>query len=212
MLGDGIIPAAGAGSYDAPSAELEVLLVPETAQVIADLAGDLFGVMAVVTDMEGRPLTGVANPCGYFAALQDAPGAVAQCVEGWRLLAAEIDMEPRFIPSHLGFLCARTFIRVENELVGMLIVGGVTPPAWPPGADAQLAIAADLEIDASRVTAHIAETFSIDEAHQRWILSLLPRFSDLISRLATARSQLLSKFDQIAALAGAATSPQRSPK
>ena len=36
----------------------------------------------------------------------------------------------------------------------------------------------------------------------QWVLSLLPRISDLISLLAAARSQLLAKLDAIALLAG----------
>ena len=205
VLGDSVaIP--GVAEAAAPTGDLHVLLVPEAAQAVADLAADLFGVMAVVTDMEGHTLTAVANPCGYFEAIQQAPGAVAHCVEGWRQLGAEIDLEPKFIRSHLGFLCARTFIRVGTDLVGMLIVGGVTPKNWPPDELTQRAIADDLGIHPAIIAAHIEETFYLDDAHQTWVLGLLPRFSDLISRLATARSQLMSKLEAIAALASGATS------
>jgi excisionase family DNA binding protein len=208
FLGDPSMPVE-AHAAPAPR-DLAALLPSEAAQAIADLAADLFGVMAVVTDMAGRTLTTVANPCGYFDAVREQPGAVDQCVEGWRRLGAEVELEPRFIPSHLGFMCARTFIRVGSELVGMLIVGGVTPAVWPPDAAEQDRIAHDLGVDAELIHAHIEETFYLDAAHQQWVLSLLPRFSDLISRLATARSQLMSKLDAIAVLAGAATSPTRS--
>ena len=206
FLGDDVVPAAASEGASRPSAELATLLVPEAAQAIADLAADLFGVMAVVTDMEGRALTSVANPCGYFDAVANVPGALAQCIEGWRRLASEVDLEPKFIPSHLGFLCARTFIRVGNDLVGMLIVGGVTPKGWPPSPDEQAAIAAELGIDGAIVAAHIDETYYLDDAHQQWVLGLLPRLSDIISRLATARAQLVSKLDAIAVLAGGALS------
>ncbi len=204
ILGDGVVPTAVPETSPPPSADLAALLVPEAAQAIADLAADLFGVMAVVTDMEGRPLTTVANPCGYFDAVAQTPGAVAECIEGWRRLGTEIDLEPKFIPSHLGFLCARTFIRVGNDLVGMLIVGGVTPKGWPPSDEEQTRIAAELGIDAAVIRSHIDETYYLDDAHRQWALGLLPRFSDIISRLATARAQLLSKLDAIAVLAGGA--------
>lgn len=208
VIGDGVTvspPPEGE-----PTGTLEALLVPEAAQAVADLAADLFGVMAVVTDMEGTTLTDVANPCGFFDAVREEPAAVDQCIEGWRLLGAEIDIEPKFIPSHLGFLCARTFIRVGSKLVGMLIVGGVTPAHWPPDDDEQSRIAAHLGVDVDVIAAHIEETYFLDEAHKSWVLGMLPRFGDLISRLATARSQLLSKLDAIAVLAGGANSSQRS--
>jgi excisionase family DNA binding protein len=164
--------------------DLSQLLVPRAAQSIADLLGDLFGVMAVVTDMGGRPLTSVANPCGFYATIGDRPEAIEACLDGWRRLSHDPELIPRFVPSHMGFLCARTFIRVGSQLVGMVIVGGVTPDVWPPSSEL---------VEASA-----------------WILGLLPRVGDLISQLASARSQLLSKLDAIAALAGPAASLQGS--
>ncbi|HSF86976.1 MAG TPA: PocR ligand-binding domain-containing protein [Acidimicrobiia bacterium] len=209
-LGSVLTEEPGAHRVTTTDAGLASLLVPEAAQAVADLAADLFGVMAVVTDISGNPLTDIANPCGYFAAIHDEPNAVAGCIAGWRQLADEVDLKPRFMASHLGFLCARTFIRVGPELVGMLIVGGVTPRAWPPN-DGELAhIASELNLPVGVLAEHVEETYYLDQAHQQWVLRLLPRFSDLISQLATARSQLLSKLDAIAVLAGAATSTQRS--
>ncbi len=210
VLGNGVVSHAATREVDPRPTDLAALLAPEAAQAIADLAADLFGVMAIVTDIDGNPLTDVANPCGYFAAIHDQPGAVSGCIDGWRQLADEIDIEPRFMPSQLGFLCARTFIRVGSELVGMLIVGGVTPGSWPPEPQFLEKLAGELELPVSLLVDHVDETYYLDAAHQQWVVGLLPRFSDLISRLATARSQLLSKLDAIAALAGAATSTQRS--
>jgi len=192
------------------AATLAELLDGEPAQVIADLVADIFGVMAVITDIDGNPLTEVANPCGYFAAIQSSPQSVHACIDGWRQLAEQIDMEPRFVPSHLGFLCARTFIRVGSELVGMVIVGGITPEMWPPG-DAEIAgIATALDIGEDTLRHHVDEVYWIDQSHRHWILRILPRVSDLISRLADARSQLVSRLDAIASLAGPSVHDQRS--
>lgn len=210
MLGDRAATAPSPPTGGRPATGLASILAPEAAQAVADLAADLFGVMAVVTNIDGKPLTAVANPCGFFATIHDQPGAVAHCIDGWRQLADEVDIEPRFMPSHLGFLCARAFIRVGPELVGMLIVGGVTPKQWPPPTERLEHIAEELELSPDLLTRHVDEVYFLDEAHQQWVLRLLPRFGDLISRLATARSQLLSKLDAIAALAGTATSNLRS--
>ena len=183
-------------------AHLRDLLVPEAAQAVTDLVADLFGVMAVLTDMDGNPLTTVANSCGFFDVVQHQPGAVERCTAGWKELGEDVGLEPRFMPSHLGFLCARTFIRVGTELVGMLIVGGVTPAAWPPPAEQLAASAAELDVAVEVLADHAEETYYLDDAHQQWVLRMLPRISDLISRLAAARSQLLDKLDAIAVLAG----------
>jgi excisionase family DNA binding protein len=202
LLGEGGNVLAQHSSQSNTSYNLHDLLVPEAAQAIADLVGDLFGVMAVVTDMSGVALTTVANPCGYFEAIQSQPGATDRCVEGWRRLGNESDLEPRFMPAHLGFLCARTFIREGNELVGMVIVGGITPAEGHLDRAALEPIATEHDISLSVLVAHAAETFDVDPDQQQWILKMLPRISDLISRLASVRSQLLAKLDAVAAFAG----------
>jgi excisionase family DNA binding protein len=188
-----------------PAAVLDTVLPADTAQAVADLAADLFGVMAVVTDMRGKALTSVANPCGYFSAVFDSVYTADRCSDGWRRLGEEIDLEPHFVPSHLGFLCARSFIRIDATLAGMVIVGGVAPEVWPPGDDDIAAISAETGVDAEVIRTHIKQVYWIDTPHQDWIVRNLSRFSDLISHLADGRRRLLTRLDQIAALAGAAS-------
>jgi excisionase family DNA binding protein len=182
---------------------LESALPADTAEALAELAADLFGVMAVVTDMAGNALTPVANPCGYFSAVYEGVYTADRCAEGWRRLGEEIDLEPRFLPSHLGFLCARSFIRLGSSLVGMVIVGGVAPEQWPPAEDELRAVAAETGVPLEAIRAHVDEVFWIDTPHQDWIVRNLSRVSDLISHLAESRSRLMTKLEKIAALAGA---------
>ncbi len=205
LLGGAAVPSPL--SVAAPPAGHEIALeqaVPvETAQALADLAADLFGVMAVVTDMAGNALTPVANPCGYFSAVFEGLYTPDRCAEGWRRLGEEIDLEPRFLTSHLGFLCARSFIRLGSSLVGMVIVGGVAPAQWPPSDEEILEVAAETGVAEAAIRAHINEVYWIDTAHQDWIVRNLSRVSDLISHLAESRSRLMARLEKIAALAGA---------
>ena len=184
---------------------LERLIPTDTAQAIADLAADLFGVMAVVTDMAGHALTTVANPCGYFKAIYDSVDAPDRCSAGWRRLGEQIDLEPHFVQSHLGVLCARSFIRTGSTLSGMVIVGGVAPQVWPPSHDELARIADDTATPLATVAGHAMEVYWIDRPHQDWIARNLSQFSDLISRLADDHSQLVNKLESIAAIAGTAT-------
>jgi len=180
---------------------LEIALPANTAQALADLAADLFGVMAVVTDIRGNALTSVANPCGYFSAVFEGVYTADRCVEGWRRLGEEIDLEPHFVPSHLGFLCARSFIRHGSSLVGMVIVGGVAREDWPPS-DAEIAsVAVATGVPANTIRDHINEVYWLDRAHQEWIVRNLSGVSDLISLMADDRGRMMAKFERIAALA-----------
>lgn len=45
----------------------------DAASTAVEVAAELLGVMMVVTDMHGRPVTDVANQCSWFAARSDSP-------------------------------------------------------------------------------------------------------------------------------------------
>lgn len=182
--------------------ELEGILSAKTLQALADLLGETMGAMVVVTAMDGRPLTEVANPCGLFRAVEGVPGTLGRCIEGWRQFGEDVDLTPRFMPSHLGFLCARGFIRVGSELTGMVIVGGIAPEEWPPPPDQIAATAGELGMSTGDLTAHIDEVYYLDGPHLDWILDLLPRVGTLISHLADERGRLVTKLEAIASLAG----------
>lgn len=190
QLGLTIEPVGRVAAAQPEPGGLELLLRSEVAHSIAELTGELFGVMAVITDMEGHPITSVANPCGYYEAVANQPGAVEACMSQWRLFADEPHVAPRWVSTHLGFLCARTFVWVDLKPVGMIVVGGVTPPNWPPRRDQLEAIAASVGVPAELVADVADRTWTIDADERRRVLRLLPQLGDLVSQLATARSQL----------------------
>ena len=182
----------GAGSLD-----LTHLLEPEVAQSVADLMGEIFGVMVVITDMDGAPMTSVANPCGYYTAIADQPGAVEACLSQWRLFAEEPHVAPRWVRTHLGFLCARTFVWVDLKPVGMIVVGGVSPRAWPPSPEFVAAIADEVGVPREALLGAVEEIYPLDVDEQRRVLRLLPQMGDLVSQLASTRSRLGERGDRV---------------
>ena len=219
---DGIAALIG-DTFDGPGTEpattstprrrdLGTLLDAGTAQAVADLIADIVGVMAVVTDMDGRPLSAVANPCGFFSAVERQPGAVQRCVDGWRELGDAAGLNVSLIPSHLGFLCARAFIRIGSELAGMVIVGGITPTSWPPSEAALHRIAADTGADVDDLAAHASETYTLDDGEQARLLALLPRLTDLVSLVAASRSHEPATSRPSMATFDDALNDQRSPQ
>jgi excisionase family DNA binding protein len=147
-----------------PPAPAEVGLPPTLDEAAASaavaVAADLLGVMMVVTDMHGRPVTAVANPCAWFATHGQEPGVLDRCVAEWHDLADHPDLTPRFQSGALGFECARAFIRHGSTLVGMVLAGGVSP-ATDTGVDPDL--------------------YHLDEAARLRVLSALPRIAAAIS-------------------------------
>ena len=155
------------------------------AQDVADLFAELYGVMVIVTDIAGNPLTNVSNPCGYFTAVSGEASALERCVTEWKALGDQYDFEPRLRPSHLGFLCTRAFIRVGNELAGMVISGGIAPDDWPPSAAEIETIAVESQIPVTTVENSIDDVHRLDPSEQERLLTGIPILAKHLSRIAT---------------------------
>jgi len=164
------------------------MLSPVALQAIGDLAGDLLGVMVLVTALDGTPLTTVSNPCPFFDYLQALPGVVDRCTGEWRMLGDEFDLVPSFRPSPFGFLCARTFVRVDDRLEAMVIAGGIAPDRWPPDTAAAERMAVDLGVSVDELTEHVDGVFHLDPDARQHVLRALPRLGALVSLLIHERS------------------------
>ena len=183
-----------------PNGDFASMLPLDCVQLIQDTFADALGVMIVVTDMEGHPVTQVSHPCGLFVAISRVPNAVQKCIEGWHDLATSIDLEPKFTPSHLGLLCARGMVRIGAELKGMVMVGGIAPDNWPPSPDEMQAIADDLGVAPDVLAAHTTEVFYLDEHKRAWVLSFVQRIANIVSHIASERYTLVGKLESIAKL------------
>lgn len=174
MAGDGRLPAVKVGrQWRFPASSIERILgVGGVAQsggaVDAAIAGDAvsvfadaLGVMMVVTDAHGVPLTPIANPAPRLVGQLDDPEFLAGCLEEWRILAADVDLAPRFERRALGFECARGFIRSGVELVGMVIAGGVAP-----------------------LGSEEEDLYVLDADRRRLVVDLLPRIAALLTKVA----------------------------
>ena len=147
----------------------------------------------LVTDMAGNPVTEISHPCGLFAAIQDVPGAVQKCMESWHTLAMRVELAPKFLPSHMGLLCARGLIRVGTELKGMAVVAGVAPKDWPPTSEQVQVMAAEFGVDPQLLLDHLDEVFYLDEVEQVTVLPFVQKIADIMAHIAAERSQLMSK-------------------
>jgi excisionase family DNA binding protein len=125
--------SAGAPAPTAPGQRALMLALP-AASPLVELAAKILGIMLVITDMDGDPVTGVINPCPWFSAHSDEPGLLADCLADWKGLADDPDFDIRFRTGPLQFDCARAFIRLGPQLIGMLVAGGIDPSGDDPRA------------------------------------------------------------------------------
>lgn len=97
------------------------------AMPVIDVAAYLLGVMMLVTDMHGRPLTSVVNPCPWFERHSGDAEVMKACSAKWHAMAQDPDLSPRFRVGERGVECAHAFIRSGSSLAGMVLAGGVAP-------------------------------------------------------------------------------------
>lgn len=161
MLETGV-PGTAAVPPPATNGHRPATVAPDLLATVLELVAESLGVMMVVTDMHGRPLTRVANPCRWFADHGQEPEVVAECVEEWRDMARELDLVPRFRMGRHGFLCARTFVRQGTELVWMVLAGGIAPDGDDRPADG---------------------LFHLDDESQDHVLAMLPRVAASLASL-----------------------------
>ncbi len=169
----------------------------ECVQLIQDTFAKALGVMVIITDMDGRPVTELSNPCGLFEALSNTPVLWQRCIDHWRDMAVDLSLEPRFEEGYLGLLCSRAYIRIGATLQGMVFVGGIAPDDWPPSPEKIREIAADLDVDFSLFTNHVEDIYMMDEAEQAHVLSLIQPVADVVSHILNERIVLMRKLDQI---------------
>lgn len=144
------------------------------AERLCSLFAELYGVMIVVADPTGRPLTPVMNPSRYMALLAHRPGVLDRCASEWGDLAGEPGTSSRLRPSHLGFLCARSFIRSGFELIGMVVAGGMAPDDWPPSFERITAIAHEAGVAPDELSAVTGSVPHMDDAARTELLTALP--------------------------------------
>ncbi len=182
MAGDGRLPAVkvgrqwrfpadqierlvnGAGDRSDQTAQPPPLSVErELEEAVITMAAKALGVMMVYTDMNGEPLTLVANPCRRFESRAGDPTFVSECASEWRQFANDPDFRPQFRVGMHGFECARTFVRSGTQLTGMVLVGGIAPEGQTD-----------------------SDLFVLTESEREHVLAALPDTAALLSRISRA--------------------------
>ena len=179
---------------------LATILPIECVQLIQDSFADLLGVMLVVTDMGGQPITEPSHSCGLFQVVSQEPGALRKCISSWGQMATSLEMEPKFTTSHLGLLCARALIRVGTELQGMVVAGCVAPDIWPPSREAMSEIAGEFGVLPEQIETHVNQVYRLSGKKQGQALHHLQRIADIVAHIVNERVTLVSRLEAIADL------------
>jgi PTS system nitrogen regulatory IIA component len=199
----GMTAAAHSQTYQKSNGngDLASLLPLQCVQLIQDSHADLLGVMLVITDMQGVPITQPSGACGLFAAINKRPDAVQRCISSWHDLGQTLTIEPAFHTSHLGLLCARGLIRVGTELQGMVVAGCVAPDRWPPSEEYVAQMVTEFGIAPTLLKPRLHEVFHLDDEQKAAVLSSVQRIANIVAHIVDERQELVGRLETIADLA-----------
>ncbi len=193
-------PTFQPASSTAGDVGLASMLPLDCVQLIQDAFAEALGVMLVVTDLDGRPITKVSNPCPFYYLLHDSESGFKICQEKWRELGQAPALEPRFTPGLAGLLCARAFVRIGNELKGMVVVFGIAPSGWPPEAQVVEALAHKLDVPIDKLHSAFDTVYILSQEEQKKVLVTIQRIADVLAHISTERLSLLDRLANIARL------------
>lgn len=179
---------------------LSDILPIECVQLIQDSFAELLGVMLVVTDIEGKPITEISNPCGLFSVVSQVPEALEKCIQSWGSLATALDLEPKFSESHLGLLCSRAMVRVGTELQGMVVAGCVAPENWPPDNEKIAEISSELGTDHNVLTLHLDKVYILSSDQRDQVVKQLQRIANIVAHIVEERRSFVSRLEAISNL------------
>lgn len=190
----------GETAVSSPTISLSELLPLQCVQLVQDSHAELLGVMLLITDMDGNPITEISNPCGLFSTISQQPHAVQKCIQSWQQLAINIDLQPRFHKTHLNLLCARGLIRVGTELKGMVVAGCVTPDEWPPSPKEVQVMADVFDVNSHVMSEHLDDAYQLDPAQRAIVLSSVQKVANIVAHMVKERKDLVGKLQEIADL------------
>jgi excisionase family DNA binding protein len=188
------------GDFIPPTRDFAATLPLACVQLIQDAFAETLGVTLVTTDLEGHPITQVSNPCPLYHLLAGSEDGHALCHEKWKELGQIPALEPRFMSSFGGLLCARALVRLGNELKAMVIVFGVAPPSWPPPLDVTAQLAGSLNIPTDELQRAFGSVFTLTPEEQKKVLVTIQRIADIVAHVSNERLALLDRLANIARL------------
>jgi excisionase family DNA binding protein len=184
-----------------PAARLPAEPLPlECIQPIQDVFAEIAGIGAVLTGLDGEPLTELSNCSSFCRLILDQPTGRAACIESWRRLAAHPEETTGFATCHAGLQYARGRVSVNDTPAAMLIAGQFYAEAPNDAARGQQIrdLAQRHAIDADRLLEAAGAIKVLDKSVRTQIGEWLARVAQVFSEVASERRNFLGRLRAIA--------------
>jgi excisionase family DNA binding protein len=173
-------------------------LLPMTCiQAIQGVCAEALDIAVVTTGLDGTPLDGVSNSCGFCNLILATEAGRQRCAESWRQ-----QPDGQVHACHAGLLCASFPIAVNGQPVALAAVCQFSSPG-PSGDDPAWQshlpeLAAGLGLAEAELRAAVDSVQVIPADNQLRISRLLRRVADTFSQIGQERVNLLGRLEKIA--------------
>lgn len=171
-------------------------------QSVQDVSAETMEVGAIITDLEGHPLTEISNSGRFCNLILSTESGQQACIKSWRELAQHHDSAPRFVTCHAGCHYAHARIELDDIPYAMLVTGQFYLTSSDPD-------------EIKQRVAQLAHTHGLDEAalaraetelpvltseKREKITQWLEKLAGTFSLLGEERADMLDRLRRIASM------------
>jgi excisionase family DNA binding protein len=188
-----------AGAVRSPANTTAAALLPIVCmQGVQDLVAELLGAAVIVVDLQGRTLTRPSNLNALHGEILRRSQGRVDCLPGW--LAFGDATADAFAVGPLGMRWTRGFLRLDEDIVGVVLVGGVLLGSTTIDEEqleaAAVRIGAPLEM-LRTLAGHVPHC---DDVAGERIVRHAQRLADVFGEMAQERRAFCGKLQAIAAM------------
>ena len=175
------------------------LLPFTTMQAVQDICAEVANIGAVVTDIDGKPLTKISNPSRFCQLVLDSDSGRCACHASWRELAQQTDNTSVFAICHAGLQCTRAFIDVVGVPSAMLVAGQFYSSAPDPDQEAARIrpLAEKHHIDHLALQEAAAQITILDERKRHEITHWLDKAVKTFAEAGRERAKMFDRLRRI---------------
>jgi excisionase family DNA binding protein len=184
----------------APRLSREALVSRDCLQTIQDVFSDLADVGAIITTVEGQPITESSHLSQFCRLIQSSESGRQACIACWRDLVEQPENRPLYATCHAGLQYARARIEVSGKFVGNLVAGQfhINPPDASEEATRIQRLAAEHHLDAGALAEAAQEIQVLDETRRANLGPWLKSVARALEHIGRERLELVSRLEKIA--------------
>ena len=183
-----------------PPLPRDALVSRSCLQTLQDVFADLADVGAIVTTVEGQPITDCSHLSRFCRMIWSSPSGRQACIACWRDLVEQPESRPLFATCHAGLHYARARIEVSGQFVGNLVAGQyyIQSPAPDEEAARIQRLASEHHLDAVALAEAAKELKVLDDTKRANLGPWLKSVARALEHIGRERLELVSRLEKIA--------------